>query len=441
MIFPRKILFIPQGVLVIMWNNNFDRLRKRLALTYTVIFSIFLISVITVACILIWNKIEDNERKELLEQIDHEAQEYVETKEAPVSSIYIQNGTMLAYMVKPDKETIVLDQLQGNVIGDAIMRSKQSWINEFNSASMLTVYDEAGVSYRYLAGAGPVVENGQVIAVLYMFKDMEFYYTAVYETLLMLGAMMIILLITVSLLGYWLSKRNIYPISLMYEKQKQFTADASHEMRTPLAVLKLAVQGLREDTESKYSKFAAESLSMIEVETERLSKLTEALMNLARYDNSGLCLDKQSFDLGKLCQNAKNQLNLIHKERSSPIEYHGPEKLAFYGDQNAINMLLVILLDNAVKYSSQNSLITIKLENKNNKVLLSVADNGLGIKAEEKTKIFDRFYRVDKSRSRECGGLGLGLSLARTIVREHQGKILVLDNKPCGTIMKIILPK
>ena len=424
-----------------MWNSNFDRLRKRLTLIYAVIFSFLLVGVITAAYAIIWHKIEDNERKELLEQIGHEAQEYVETREQPVSSIYIKNGTMLAYMTAPDKETIILDQLQGNVIGDAIMRSKVNWINEMNSASMLTVTDEKGNRYRYLAGAGPVIDNGRTIAVLYMFKDMEFYYTAAYETLLILSFLTVILLFLLCMLGYWLSKRNIYPIALMYEKQKQFTADASHEMRTPLAVLKLAVQGLKEDTESKYSSFADETMLMMNTEVERLSRLTEALMNLARHDNGGSCLDKKKFDLVLLCKQVKNQFNLIHKERTCPIEYSGAENLEFYGDQNALNMLLVILLDNAVKYSGQDSLIMINAENKHNKVVIQVADNGIGINDQEKVKIFDRFYRIDKSRSREYGGLGLGLSLARIIVEEHQGNILVLDNKPCGTIMKIIFPK
>lgn len=424
-----------------MWNSNFDRLRKRLTLIYAVIFSFLLVGVITAAYAIIWHKIEDNERKELLEQIGHEAQEYVETREQPVSSIYIKNGTMLAYMTAPDKETIILDQLQGNVIGDAIMRSKVNWINEMNSASMLTVTDEKGNRYRYLAGAGPVIDNGRTIAVLYMFKDMEFYYTAAYETLLILSFLTVILLFLLCMLGYWLSKRNIYPIALMYEKQKQFTADASHEMRTPLAVLKLAVQGLKEDTESKYSSFADETMLMMDTEVERLSRITEALMNLARHDNGGLCLDKKKIDLVLLCKQVKNQFNLIHKERTCPIEYSGAENLEFYGDQNALNMLLVILLDNAVKYSGQDSLIMINAENKHNKVVIQVADNGIGINDQEKVKIFDRFYRIDKSRSREYGGLGLGLSLARIIVEEHQGNILVLDNKPCGTIMKIIFPK
>ena len=111
------------------------------------------------------------------------------------------------------------------------------------------------------------------------------------------------------------------------------------------------------------------------------------------------------------------------------------------GDPNALHMLLVILADNALKYSPDKSLVMVQLADAKNEVTLAVADNGPGIADSEKTKIFDRFYRVDKARSRAAGGLGLGLALAMAIVKLHGGTITPLDNKPQGCIMKVVLPK
>ena len=117
------------------------------------------------------------------------------------------------------------------------------------------------------------------------------------------------------------------------------------------------------------------------------------------------------------------------------------EHLFLKGDADSLNMLLIILLDNAVKYSSIASEILVKAADRRDCIILQIQDQGIGISDADKEKIFDRFYRVDKVRSREQGGLGLGLALALSIVRLHDGKITVLDNKPQGTIMQVILPK
>lgn len=118
-----------------------------------------------------------------------------------------------------------------------------------------------------------------------------------------------------------------------------------------------------------------------------------------------------------------------------------PEKVLLKGDANSLNMLLIILLDNAAKYSPAASEILLTVENKKDCVVLQVIDQGIGISDADKEKIFDRFYRVDKVRSREQGGLGLGLALAQSIVRLHGGQIVALDNRPQGTVMRVVLPK
>lgn len=136
-----------------------------------------------------------------------------------------------------------------------------------------------------------------------------------------------------------------------------------------------------------------------------------------------------------------NQCSLVAEEKQQRIKTDLPEHLFLKGDADSLNMLLIILLDNAVKYSPAASEILVKAADKRDGIILQVQDQGIGISDANKEKIFDRFYRVDKVRSREQGGLGLGLALALSIVRLHDGKITVLDNKPQGTIMQIMLPK
>lgn len=424
-----------------MWNNMFERLRRRMTLMYAFIFGMLILLVVGITYCLVWYAVLMHEKEDLVAQIYHEAAEYVATEEAPVSNVAIKNGSMLAFLVKPDDKTVILDQLQGAAVGDILKNHREDWPENDDSAEMLRVRNSVGERYRYLAAVAPVKDGDRVIGRLYMFKNMEFYYEAAYETLLVLLCIALVLFIPACLLGYWLSKRNIRPIQLMYEKQKQFTADASHEMRTPLAVLNLAVQGLLEDTESRYSSFAAETLQMLKTEVGRLRKLTDTLMELARRDNLGLKVKKERIDFTVLCRQVINQCSLVAEEKQQRIKADLPEHLFLKGDADSLNMLLIILLDNAVKYSPAASEILVKAADRRDSIILQVQDQGIGISDADKEKIFDRFYRVDKVRSREQGGLGLGLALALSIVRLHDGKITVLDNKPQGTIMQVMLPK
>ena len=226
----------------------------------------------------------------------------------------------------------------------------------------------------------------------------------------------------------------------MYAKQQQFTADASHEMRTPLAVMKLAVQGLQEDEDSRLSDFAKESVDMLKSESERLSRLTENLMTLARSDEDFLPVYTAQVDITALCKKVASQMSLLAAEKKLQLKQEIQDNLIMQGDEMALSRLLIILLDNAMKYSPEQTQITLRAAKVKTHLVLDVRDEGCGISDEDKQKIFDRFFRVDKARSRSQGGLGLGLSLALAIVRQHGGSIKVLDNKPRGTIMYVKLP-
>ena len=276
-----------------MWNSMFEKLRQRMTFMYAFIFGMLILLVVAATYCLVWYAVLVYEKKDLVAQIYHEAEEYVATEEAPVSDVAIKNGSMLAFLVRPDDKTVVLDQLRGAAVGDIIKDHRDDWPETDDSASMIRMRDEGGGRYRYLAAVAPVKDGNKVIGRLYMFKNMDFYYRAASETLFMLLCISLLLFIPTCILGYWLSKRNIRPIYQMYERQKQFTADASHEMRTPLSVLNLAVSGLLEDSDSKYSSFARETLQMMQTEVGRLRNLTDTLMELARRDNSGLPVKKK----------------------------------------------------------------------------------------------------------------------------------------------------
>ena len=423
-----------------MWNKPFEKLRRQMTCVYAAIFGVLILLILFAAYTFIWWEILAHEKDNLIAQIYHEGEEWVETREAPCSEAAIRSGKMFAYFVDADGATVILNQLGNAEAGQALLRHKRDWPKHLDSSRMLRMNATSGERYRYLAAVAPVLDGDKRVGTLYMFKNMEFYYEAAYKTLFWLLCMALVLYMAACYFGYWLAGRNIRPISQMYARQKQFTADASHEMRTPLAVMKLAVQGLREDEDSRLSEFAKESVEMLDSEADRLSRLTENLMTLARSDEDNLPAYTEQVDMTALCHKVAAQLALLAEQKQIVLKQELQADLSVQGDELALSRLLIILLDNALKYSAAKTTVTLRGARVKEQLVIEVRDEGCGISDEDKTRVFDRFYRVDKARSRSQGGLGLGLSLAWAIVHQHGGSIEAFDNQPQGTVMYVQLP-
>lgn len=425
-----------------MWNDAFERLRKKLTIIYTAIFSTIIIAILAAAYTFIWWEIISHEKDELVAQAYHEAEEWLNSGELPCSQTSLKDGSMLAYFVTMDNKTVILEQLGSGPQGRAIISHKNDWPKALDSTRILRMHGvdaaDSPERYRYLSAVVPVKQDNNVIGKLYMFKNIEFYYNAAYKTLFILLCIALLLVLAAGGVSYWLAGINIRPIRKMYEQQKQFTADASREMRTPLAVMKLAVTALKDDGDSRYSGFANDSLQMLSNEVDSMSRLTQRLMELARSEQDDEPLLLERVDLSSLCEGTAGKLKLLAKEKNIELADFIEPELYLKGDSESLKRLLIILLDNAIKYSAGGSRITLRLFKSEKQIHLEVADEGEGIKDEDKKLVFDRFYRVDKARSRSQGGFGLGLSLAQAIAKQHGAVIKVLDNKPKGTIMQVV---
>lgn len=246
-----------------------------------------------------------------------------------------------------------------------------------------------------------------------------------------------IILITISILAsYILSKRMMLPIYNAYKKQTEFVANASHELRTPLTIIQAKQELLLQEPESKIID-KSEDINLTLKETRRLSKMIKELMALARSDSNEYVLNKENVNIDELIQEIvkpyKDYAEMEKKTIKLDLNYKKEIKL----DKNKITELLIILLDNAIKYTGENDIIIIKTYSKDGKCNIEVADTGIGISDEGLKRVFERFYREDKARTRETGGTGLGLSIAHTIVTRHKGSIRAMHNKPKGTIFLV----
>lgn len=240
--------------------------------------------------------------------------------------------------------------------------------------------------------------------------------------------------------SYILSRKMMKPIIQSWNKQAEFVENASHELRTPLTIIQNKLELLLTEPQEKIiNKFENIALSLSE--TRRLSKLTSDLLTLARADSAETQLTKQTMDVDSFIQEVCTPYMEIAESQDKHFWLNLNCKGSMEADEIRLHQLLVILLDNALKYTGDDDSIGVKTYMEDHKVVLEISDTGIGIKEENMKYIFDRFYREDKARSRETGGIGLGLSIAQWIVTKHNGTINVFQNKHKGTTFKVKLPK
>jgi heavy metal sensor kinase len=229
-------------------------------------------------------------------------------------------------------------------------------------------------------------------------------------------------------------------IDLALKQTARFTADASHELRTPIALMRtraeLALRHPRSASENQ------ETIEQLHAEIVRTSELVERLMLLARADNSGASLlSFEPVELVQLVQGVLAQTSVLVEHKQLELEAklaYGP--IWLQGDSQFLRQLCVILIDNAVKYTPSPGNITVTLVSSNGSASLSVSDTGIGVEAVDLENIFERFYRADKARSRETGGAGLGLAIGRWIAESHRGTLTAESKPGVGSTFFVHLP-
>ena len=412
--------------------NIFGQGRRRLTLFYSLIMCVFLIAHKTLE----WS-IFSEQARELLDTAGNvaEAQAYfnqhpgLTLEDAGYKST---NDRLFFYVFNQDGRLSNFARASFH-IEPFILDVVSNWQAQEGEVSVFGRKNEREQMTRIMMTAKTIVNDDGSVQTVYVGKDVTAMYNGLQKSTYAMVVLGIVALLLATVLGHILSGRAMVPLREAYEKQRQFAADASHELRTPLAVV-MASADLLENDPSITSPFLKQVIADVRDEVKKMTRLVSDLLLVARSDNKALKLKLQKFDAAELLSQTARLMQPLADKKHIALDIRNRDAHVIQADEQKIKQLMLILVDNAVKYTPDGGEVHVGFEKApQGRVRFFVQDTGIGIAKEDQRRIFDRFYRVDKARSREMGGNGLGLSIAQEIVNLHQGSIEVTSTLGKGT--------
>lgn len=423
-----------------MAQNIFGSSRRKLTLLYSIVMIIFLVVLIFAMHKTMEWSITSEQARELMDTASNvaEAQEYFNqhpeivlddtiayksTNDRLFFYVFDNEGRLLNFARASFRiEPFILDTIAQEKVepGGVTVFSKPGSENTRKARIMLTAQQVRD-------------DEGHATQTVYVGKDVTAMYNGMEKATYALAFLSAIALVIATIVGHVLSGKAMIPLRQAYEKQRQFAADASHELRTPLAVVMASAELLQNDP-SIQSPFLRQVIDDVRDEVKKMTKLVSDLLVVARSDNKALKLKPQKFNLSALIEQTARLMQPLAEQKKIDLQAASLPKVEIQADEQKIRQLVLILVDNAVKYTPDGGRVSVRYEStEKGRVRFSVSDTGIGIAKEDQAKVFDRFYRVDKARSREMGGNGLGLAIAQEIVHLHKGRIWIQSELGQGT--------
>ncbi len=339
---------------------------------------------------------------------------------------------------------VILRDMDGNIVNENDLLRMDEYFEDisFNKNNLNKIYElKIGNQYSY-RGLNFIFEGNDVIDSRYvqLLMNVDSEKAIVNNYFQIISASIVVGIVCSFFASVVLSKKTLKPLEENVIRQMEFVQNVSHELRTPLTIIQAKQELLLQEPNAKIID-KSEDISLTLNETKRLTKLVKDLLILSRADSNKLVIQKENINIDEYIKGIISPYKEIAEMEGKNIELDLNYKLDIDVDTNKIYQLLIILLDNAIKYTEENDVIKIKTYMKDNKCVIEVSDTGIGVSEEGLKRIFERFYREDTARSRETGGSGLGLSIANYIVTAHGGTIKASHNLPKGTVFTIRLPR
>ena len=284
----------------------------------------------------------------------------------------------------------------------------------------------------------PVVQGGTVTAVVQAGQPRQVVRDAVWGLVLILVPVSLGALALAAVGGLFMARRAMRPIQTAFDRQRAFIADASHELKTPLTLIRADAEVLHRGLKAPEDK---ELTTDLLAETDRMSAVLSELLLMARLDAGKLAVNCKPFDLCTVIEETAARFRKRAATENVLLETELSGELEARGDPARTGQILAALLDNALRYTPPGGRIIVTGSQEDHRVQITVRDTGPGISPEHLPRIFDRFYRVESARTREGGGTGLGLSVARELARAQGGELTAENADDGGAVLRLELPK
>ncbi len=415
----------------------FGRSRRQLAFAYALIMCLFLAVIIFVVHMAMnWSMFSEQaqELSDAAEGVAEVQMFYMQNPNAAVDEnryFKAANDRLFYYIFNADGQLIRFERASFR-IEQFVMSVIEDWKIDEGEVEVFRHSNEIGQLNTVMMTSKKIsADSGE--QTIFVGKDVTALYSGLEKATYAQVFLGVVALLIASGIGYYMAGRTLIPIKEAYEKQKQFAADASHELRTPLAVVMASADLLLADP-SIENPFLRQVLEDLKSEVKKMTDLVSDLLMVARSDNNALKVKIQRVDLTEILEQVVRMMKPIAEKKNILLLGEEYRTVFVNCDEQKIKQLVIILVDNAIKYTTSGGSVLVRFESADeSKAVFSVADSGIGIAEEDLGKVFERFYRVDKARSREMGGNGLGLAIASEIVKLHDGKISVASQLGEGT--------
>ncbi|REE56303.1 phospho-acceptor domain-containing protein [Paenibacillus taihuensis] len=288
-------------------------------------------------------------------------------------------------------------------------------------------------------GAQPIM-TADGIATIYAAKDVTYYWDILRTLLIVFICILVLFIIVAVKFSSSMSKKAMIPIQQSFRHQQQFLADASHELRTPLSIMNTSLDVIEMENGETITPYSKEVVLDMKEEIGRMSRMVQHLLMLARSDVGSAQFEMGSFDIVPKLRQWVLAFEGVAQKKSITVRKMLPDTLTVKGDPERLKQLVYILLDNAIKYTPEGGKVDVGLDPNPRQWRIIVRDSGIGIAKEDQPRIFDRFYRVEKHRSREEGSAGLGLAIAKQIIIAHRASIALESEPGKGSTFSVEFP-
>ncbi|KMY55004.1 histidine kinase [Bacillus sp. FJAT-27231] len=445
-------------------SDIFENTQSRLTFFYSGLMMLFLALFVVIVYFLVYVVVMEDQKSELGELTHRESRiilDYLaentlkELQGLESQQIVLAGVDQFFYYVVDREGNLVMGQEMLPQMRMDLLQLLQGWIPRTNEVREETLQitvpkkEEIGhgprrigddAKVKLMIDGRPLFYNGQFIGMLYIGKDITFVHQ-LFKWLLIVLVILAVLFFGVALfMSRYMSKKAMIPISQAFARQREFVGDASHELRTPLSIMLSSINAIEMTDSMEEDPFVRKLLVNMKTEVKRMTKLVSDLLVLARSDSGIIEHQLKPFDFRPTAEKVVESVYPLAQEKKISLDFDTPPAVPVSGDPERLTQLLYILLDNAIKYTPDEGKVNLSLTMDKRELSITVQDTGIGIEPEDCTRIFDRFYRSDKSRSRAMGGHGLGLSIAKWIVTIHGGTIGVDSKLRKGSTFIVRLP-